>query len=607
MDYAFGARGSGLAAVKLAEARRLIESDPAASVARAYEVLDSNPSDADALRILGAGLRRLGHDDEANQAELGAIEASGKSPELVRASRAIAGRDFRTAEGILRSLLQSHPDDAAAIQLLGEVAAAAGLLDEAEMRHGQALSLAPGFHYARLHLANVLNNQGRPGESLAELRKIGGEMLAFEGFRMLLADVLSQVGECDEAIGLYREILALDPNKPDVWGRLAFLLNSIGKHDEAVATCRSAIQLGRGWGKPWWVLADFKRYRFSNDDLAAMERMLADPNLGMEDRFHLHFALGSALEDRREFRSSFDHFRRGNALRKGQLKYSPEWGAALLERTRSVFSRDFLESHGGKGELASDPIFIVGMPRSGSTLVEQILASHPLIEGTAELPDINSLAISLAPDPRLGPRNIRYLDRLPQLSDAELRELGALYLERTRIYRKTDRPFFIDKMPSNWAHTGFIRLILPNAKIVDARRHPLACGFSNYKQLFGRGHEFSYDLADIGAFYKDYAAVMAHFDAVAPGMVHRLIHEQLVADPEVEIRLLLDFVGVPFDEACLRFHETERSVRTPSSEQVRQPLRPDFVNRWKAFEAELGPLKEALGPALDHWDDPQPR
>jgi hypothetical protein len=313
------------------------------------------------------------------------------------------------------------------------------------------------------------------------------------------------------------------------------------------------------------------------------------------------------LEDRKDFGAAFDHYRRGNALRKGQLKYTPDWGTALLERTRAVFSKDFLESRAGKGDPAADPIFIVGMPRSGSTLVEQILASHPLIEGTAELPDINTLAISLHPDPRHGPRNIRYLDRLPALGDAKLRELGALYMERTRIYRKSGRAFFIDKMPSNWAHVGFIRLILPNAKIVDARRHPLACGFSNFKQLFGRGHEYSYDLASIGAYYKDYVAVMQHFDVVAPGSVHRVIHERLVADPEREIRRLLDFIGVPFDEACLRFHETERAVRTPSSEQVRQPIRADFVDRWKVFEADLGPLKDALGPALEHWDDQQPR
>ncbi len=607
MDYAFGTRGQGLAAVKLAEAERLMESDPAASVARAREVLTLNPSDLDALRIMGASLRRLGHDDEANQAELAAIQASGKDPEMVRASQAMAARDFRTAEAIFRTILQSRPNDAAAIQQLGEIAAAAGLTHEAEAQYRRALSLASGFEYARLHLANALNNQGRAGEALTELRKITGEILEFEGYKVLLADVLSQIGESDEAVDLYRDILASNPNMRDVWSRLAFLLSSAGKRDEAIDTCRAALKTLPGRGSPWWSLADLKSFRFNDEDVEAMDRMLGDSKVAVEDRLQVHFALGKALEDRKDFQSSFDHYRRGNALRKGQLKYSPDWGAALLERARAVFTREFLETHAGKGDPVPDPIFIVGMPRSGSTLVEQILASHPLIEGTAELPDINTLAISLHPDPRLGPRSIRYFDGLPMLSGAGLRELGGLYMERTRIQRKTDRPFFIDKMPSNWVHVGFIRLILPNAKIIDVRRHPLACGFSNYKQLFGRGHEFSYDLAHIGSYYKDYAAVMAHFDAVAPGMVHRLIHEQLVANPEGQIRRLLDFIGVPFDEACLRFHETERSVRTPSSDQVRQPLRPEFADHWKAFDAELGPLKEALGPALEYWNDPQPR
>lgn len=607
MDYVFGTRRQSVAAVNLAQAEKLIESDPAAAETRAREALALNSSDAAAYRLLGASLRRLGQHDEANRAELSAIEASGNDPDLIRAQRALKARDFATSEAILRTILRARPTDVAAIQMLGEIAAVPGLLHEAEAQHRRALSLAPGFEYARLHLANVLNNQGRPGEALAELRKITGEMLEFEGFRMLLADALSQVGECHEAIGLYREIVVSDPNNFDVWTRLAFLLRAVGKREEAIDMCRSALKVSPTSGKAWSALADLKTYRFSDEDIEALERAVADPLIGDEDRLRLHFALGKALEDSKDFQSSLDHYRRGNELRAAQLKYSPDAAAALFERIRAIFTKEFLESSAGKGNPDPDPIFIVGMPRSGSTLVEQILASHPLIEGTGELPDIHVLATSLCPDPRLGPRSIRYLDRLATLSDVKLRELGSLYLERTRIQRKTDRPFFLDKLPSNWAHVGFIKLILPNAKIIDVRRHPLACGFSNYKQLFALGQEFSYDLAHIGAYYKYYVAVMAHFDAIAPGTVHRVIHEQLVGDPEGEIRRLLEFVGLPFDEACVRFHETERPVRTPSSEQVRQPLRADVVDHWKAFEAELAPLKDALGSALDHWNDPQPR
>jgi len=527
--------------------------------------------------------------------------------DLVRAAQALKARDFRTAEAIVRTILKTRPNDVTALQLLGEIAAVPGLLHEAEALHRRALSLAPDFEHARLHLANVLNDQGRPGEALAELKRIKGHIREFEGFRRLYADSLSQVGEFDEAIGIYREIVGSDPTKLDAWSRLVFLLRTKGKSQEAVDACRSALEVSPTSGRAWAMLASLKTYRFTAEDIDVLERALADWRASSEDRLQLHFALGKALEDRENFHSSFDQYRRGNELRKASVRYAPDWGGALLERFRAVFTREFMESRSGKGDPTPDPIFIVGMPRSGSTLVEQILASHPMIEGTGELPDIHALAISLDADPRLGPRNIRYFDRLAALSDAQLRELGRLYLERTRIQRKTGRSFFVDKMPSNWAHVGFIKLILPNAKIIDVRRHPLACGFSNYKQLFGRGQEFSYDLAHIGAYYRDYAAAMEHFDVIAPRTIHRLIYEQLVSDPVKEIRLLLDFIGVPFDDACVRFHETERAVRTPSSEQVRQPLRPDFIDHWKAFEAELAPLKEALGPALEHWDDPQER
>lgn len=599
-------RGRNVASINLAEVARLIESDPAAAAEKAREAVAANASDPVAYRLLGASLRQLGEDDEANAAELKAIELSGNDPDMLNAGQAMGARDYRTAEGILRTVLQKRPNDVVAIQMLGEIAAAAGMLENAEELHRRAAVLAPGFQVARLHLANVLNNQGRPAEALAELQGITGEMLDFVGYKMLLGDLLSQVGDIDEAIGLYRGILETTPNKPEVWSRLAFLLNSVGKQDEAIEVTRAAMKAVGPSGRTWWSLADLKTYRFTDEDIAEVERALADPSRGEEDRLHLHFALGKALEDRKDYRASFDQYRRGNDLRKARMKYQANWGEALLQRVSEVLTPEFLQARAGEGDPSPDPIFIVGMPRSGSTLVEQILASHPLIEGTAELPDLNALAFSLQTDPRAGPRSIAYLDRLRALSPEDMRALGGLYLDRTRIQRRTDRPFFLDKMPSNWAHVGFIKLILPNAKIIDVRRNPLACGFSNYKQLFGRGQEFAYDLADIGHYYRDYVAVMAHFDEVAPGAVHRVIYERLVQDSETEIRALLAYLGVPFDEACVRFYETDRAVRTPSSDQVRQPLRPELVNHWKAFESDLAPLREALGPALNHWDDPQP-
>jgi hypothetical protein len=313
--------------------------------------------------------------------------------------------------------------------------------------------------------------------------------------------------------------------------------------------------------------------------------------------------LGKALEDRGEDHDSFEHYRLGNSIRSVQTRYRPAETSDLVERMQKLFTKKFFEDRQGFGCQAPDPIFIVGMPRSGSTLVEQILASHSLVEGTGELPDVMVLARELEEGADGLPGAWRnYPENLAELSSAGFCRLGDTYLERTRIQRKTDRPFFTDKMPNNWIHVGLIRLMLPNAKIVDARRHPLACGFSNFKQQYARGQEFSYDLEHLGLYYRDYVRLMAHFDAVAPGAVHRVIHEQLLANPEQEIRRLLDYLALPFEQACLNFHENKRAVRTASAEQVRRPIERNGVESWKRFEPWLDPLKQALGPALTDWD-----
>jgi tetratricopeptide (TPR) repeat protein len=386
---------------------------------------------------------------------------------------------------------------------------------------------------------------------------------------------------------------------------LAYALQTLGRIDEAVAVYRRAIECGPGFGEAWWSLANLKTFQFAEEEIAAMETGLTAPALVSEDRLHLHFALGKAFEDRGEDNKAFDHYRQANALRAAELRYDPAKVTALVEETERAFSPDLLKSRAGAGCGAPDPIFILGMPRAGSTLIEQILASHPLVEGTAELPEMIPIARSLEPDERdfaEGAWN-RYPQILTELPGERLKELGKLYIERTRAYRHTDRPFFTDKLPNNWIHVGLIRLILPNAKVIDARRHPLACGFSNFKQHFARGQEFSYDLERFGRYYRDYVRLMRHFDAVAPGTVHRIVHEQLVADPEPEIRRLLDYLDLPFDEACLRFHETKRPIRTASSEQVRRPITTEGTEQWRRFEQWLGPLKSGLGPTLERWTD----
>ena len=540
------------------------------------------------------------------QAELDAIQASSLDPEIARAGQAMLADDFVSAEAILRTVLQRQPENFVALRMLGEIAASADFLRDAEAFFRRALVLAPGFAYARLHLATALHDQERSGEAVAEFRKITDDLLQYEEVKDVYADALGRIGEYEQAIRLYREIVAANPANLQIWTRLAFLLKTVGRSDEGVEACKRALQVRADSGEAWWLLADFKTFKFSDEDIDTLRSLVAAPGRSAEDQLRLHFALGKALEDRNDPAASFEQYRAGNAFRAAQLMNDPGRVTRLVERSEQLFTPEFLAERAGSGDPAPDPIFIVGLPRSGSTLVEQILASHPLIEGTSELPDVYVLVRGLEPDPRVAPGATPYPELLADLPLERFRELGALYLERTRVQRKTDRPYFIDKMPNNWMHVGFIRLILPNAKIIDTRRHPLACGFSNFRQLYAQGQEFSYDLTHFGRHYADYVRLMSHFDRVSPGRVHRLVHERLVEDPETEIRSLLHYLGVPFDKACLRFHETKRPVRTASAEQVRQPIRKNAVDDWRAFEAELGPMKAALGPALEHWDDPQP-
>ena len=542
---------------------------------------------------------------EPTQAELDALRAAANDPELARAGEAMMADDIATSEAILRSVLARRPNDFVAIRMLGEIAASVGFLGDAEALFRRSLDLAPGFAYARLHLATALHDQERSGEALAEFDKIAGELLTYPEVKEVQGDALGRVGEYERAIRLYREILADNPANLEIWTRLAFLLKTVGRPEEAFDACRKALEVRPDYGEAWWLLADMKTFKFSDEDIETLRGFVSMPGRSPEDQLRLHFTLGKALEDRKTSAEGFQQYRAGNAIRAAQVMHDPDRIARFVDRSEQLFTPEFFAERAGSGDPAPDPIFIVGLPRSGSTLVEQILASHPMIEGTSELPDVYVLVKSLEPDPRVALGATPYPELLADLPRDRFRELGALYLERTRIQRKTDRPFFIDKMPNNWMHVGFIQLILPNAKIIDTRRHPLACGFSNFKQLYAMGQEFSYDLSHFGRYYADYVRLMSHFDGVSPGRNHRLIHERLVDDPETEIRALLDFVGVPFDEACLNFHQTKRPVRTASAEQVRQPIRKTTVDEWRAFESELGPMKEALGAALDHWDDPQ--
>jgi tetratricopeptide (TPR) repeat protein len=415
--------------------------------------------------------------------------------------------------------------------------------------------------------------------------------------KAVYAAALGRTGPYDEAAELYEELLRKLPDEPSLWSTYGYILQTMGRTDEAVRAMGRATQLAPNNGEAWWTLANVKTRDFDAADVAAMRAALGHDGLGDHDRLHIHFSLGKAHEDAGDAAEAFGHYDRANMIRRRSAPYDPAAIAAEVDASIATFTRAFFEERTGWGAEANDPIFIVGLPRAGSTLIEQILASHPQVEGTKELLDIPMIVNEL------GHGRSAFFDALSQLGRDQARSLGEQYLERTRVQRVTGRPFFVDKLPTNWLHVPLIHLLLPNAKIVDARRHPLACGFSNFKQNYTRGQSFSYDLASIGHYYRQYVRMMAHVDQVLPGRVHRLFHEQLVADPEREVRRLLDYLGLPFDPACLQFHETDRAVRTPSAAQVRRPIDPQSVDRWRSFEPWLDPLKRSLGPVLEAYPD----
>jgi Flp pilus assembly protein TadD len=548
-------------------------------------------------------LRGIGDTDGADAAYLAYVRHSARDPRLLRAAEALADNRLPDAEALLRDWLKQHPTDVAAIRMLAELAVRVGRNDEALGLLERCLELAPGFREARQHYALVLHRDQHSEEALAQLDILLADDAGNPGCRMLKAAILCRLGEYDAGIALYEAILREYPNNPRVWMSHGHALKTAGRQDAAIAAYRRSIALDPGFGEAYWSLANLKTFRFGDDEIAAMRAQLARGDLAEEHRFHFDFALGKALEDRADYADSFAHYAAGNALRLQAMPYRAGDTSARVARAKRIYSRDFFAERAGCGDAAPDPIFIVGLPRSGSTLLEQILSSHSAVEGTMELPEIIAMTRTLR---RGAEASASYHDVLAELPFEAFAELGRQYLERTRVQRKTGAPLFIDKMPNNFLHLGLIHLMLPNAKIVDARRHPLACCFSGFKQHFARGQNFSYSLDDLGRYYRDYVELMAHFDGVfaecgLPGRVHRVIHEHLIDDTETEVRRLLDYCGLPFEARCLRFFENDRPVRTASSEQVRRPINRDGVDQWRHYAPWLDPLKAALGPVLDAY------
>jgi tetratricopeptide (TPR) repeat protein len=517
-------------------------------------------------------------------------------PQVVQATSLFSDGDLTPAENLIRAFLLQYGNHIEAMRLLARIGMARDVLNDAELLLEAVLTLAPDYRAARHDYALVLVERHKYQQAREELEKLLRLDPDNRQYRTLYATSCVGLGEHDKAIPLYRELLAGAPQAADLHLSIAHSLKTLGKREEAIEAYRAAAAVRPSFGDAYWSLANLKTYRFLDDEIARMREQEMAPGTSLLDRYHLCFALGKACEDRGEYAESWRYYERGNALKRSESRYRPEIIENNTRKQIEVCTREFFAARAGFGAPQPDPIFILGLPRSGSTLLEQILASHSQVAGTQELSDIQRMVLEMqGRDPDLD--NPRYPGALVDLKAEDFRRLGEKYLADTRIYR-TARPYFIDKMPNNFRHIGLIHLILPNARIIDARREPMACCFGNLKQLFANGQEFTYSIEDIARYYRTYLELMRHWDAVLPGRILRVHHEDVVDDLEGNVRRILDFCGLDFEPACIEFHKTERSVRTASSEQVRQPIFREGLNQWRNYEPWLGPLKDALGDAL---------
>jgi len=552
-----------------------------------------NPARLGSWRALAELHRKRGTLSAAAQADRAVQGLSRLPPPLLQAGIDLHDGRLARAEQACREHLRRHPRDVEGMRLLAEIGLKLGVLDDAEFLLESCLVFEPGHRAARYEYIRVLHKRQRFAEALEQAKRLLGSDPGNLLYRSVHAAELLAVGDYQAALDIYDALIAEDPHDPMKFLHRGHALKTVGRAEEAVTSYRGAAAIRPDLGDAYWSLANLKTYRFEASELDRMLEAEAAATTTAEDRYHLCFALGKAFEQSGDYDRSFTFYERGNRLKRSELRYRNDRLLQEMRLQQEVFTHEFLGRRAGFGCPAPDPIFIVGLPRAGSTLLEQILASHPQVDGTLELPNVLAIAN------RLNGRGTvqaapRYPAVLRDMPDETFAKLGREYIEGTRLHRR-GAPRFTDKMPNNFRHIGLISLMLPQARIIDARRDPMACCFSAFQQLFAEGQEFSYDLADLGQYYRAYVELMDHWDRVLPGRILRVNHEDVVADLEREVRRLLDFCGLPFDERCLRFHETDRPVRTASSEQVRQPLNKRGVEQWRRYAAHLGPLREALG------------
>ena len=552
-----------------------------------------NPALAASLRAQIELLKKSGRQREAIAASAALERLQALPEELRTVTDLIAQGKLGAAERLCRRFLQSHPRHVEGMRLLADIASRLGVLEDAEFLLESAVAFAPDNVQVRIEFIQILRKRQRFTRALEQARYLLDRSPDNPQFISLYAIESLQTGDYETALTSFDEVLKKVPGDPATLTSKGHALKTCGRFTQAVESYRTAVDKHPLHGEAYHALANLKTYRFTDEELSRMHEIERNRNLGFMDRVYLCFALGKAHEDLEDFETSFRYYQRGNSLKRAQSGYSAQQMHEDLLAQQRVCTESFFADRRDWGHSAPDPVFIVGLPRAGSTLLEQILSSHSQIDGTMELPNVLAISQRLRRQRKLG----GYPDALEKLSQEAVRELGEHYIEDTRIHRG-DAAFFIDKMPNNFRHIGLIHLMLPKAKIIDARRSPMACCFSGFKQLFAEGQEFSYSLEDLGRYYRDYVELMAHWDAVLPGTVLRVNHEEVVDDLEGQVRRMLDYLELPFEDSCLRFYETERSVRTPSSEQVRQPIFNDSVEQWRSYAPWLDELTTSLGPEL---------
>ena len=520
-------------------------------------------------------------------------------PEVVRAGSLFSDGDLCAAEKILRAYLLAAGNHVEALRLLARIEHQRDALVDAERMLEAALKLAPNYRAARLDYVRVLIDRQKYLQARDEIDTLLRLEPDDQDYLSLYAVACDGLGEHERTIALYRQLLAASPGSADLHLLLGHCLKTVGRQKEAAESYQTAAAARPSFGDAYWSLANLKIYPFSQDEIARMRAEEAAPAAHSADRYHLCFALGKAFEDLNDYAESWRFYERGNALKRIESRYHPEITEANTRKQIEVCTSQFFAARTSFGVPDPDAIFILGLPRSGSTLIEQILASHSQVEGTQELSDVQGIVLEMKQHPS-DLDDPRYPGLLAKLAPEEFRGMGERYMTDTRAYRG-DEPFFIDKMPNNFRHIGLIHLMMPNAKIIDVRREPMACCFSNLKQLFARGQEFTYSIEDIARYYRTYLDLMRHWDAVLPGRVLRVCYEDVVEDLDGNVRRILDFCDLEFEPACIEYYKTERNISTASSEQVRQPIFREGLFQWRNYEPWLGPLKDGLGDALTRY------